>query len=284
VHSHVHQFSGVVLGLARLAGVATRIAHIRSAHDGRADTTARHVYRACTRRLVDAHATTVIGVSTSALASFFGAGWAHDPRRRVIYNGVDAKRFAVAVDAAADARLRGELGIAAEAPLVLHVGNFTPAKNHGALIDVARALRRLAPDAVFVLVGEGALRARIAAAVEAAGLAGAFRFAGARDDVPSLLHAADVLVLPSRWEGLPGAVLEALASGVPVVASPIAPVVEIATHAPGIRLADPADPARFAAVIAETLGAAAVAADDGPRLPALFATETAMARLLECYR
>ena len=285
VHSHVHQFSGVVLAVARLAGVPTRIAHLRSAHDGRADTTLRQIYRSLTRGLVDAHATTVIGVSTSALESFFGAGWAHDARRRVIYNGVDTRRFTLATAASNDrTSLRRELGIAPAAPLVLHVGNFTPAKNHAALVSIARALRARRPDAVFVLVGDGALRPTIAAGVDAAGLGAAFRFAGARDDVPSLLHAADVLVLPSLWEGLPGVVLEALASGCPIVASPIAPVREIAAHAAGIRLADPEDPARFAAVITETIGGAADVSTRAPRLPAIFATETAMARLLECYR
>jgi glycosyltransferase involved in cell wall biosynthesis len=286
VHSHVHQFSGVVLALARAAGVATRIAHLRSAHDGRAPTAARQVYRALTRRLVDAHATTVIAVSTSAMESFFGAGWAHDARRRVIYNGVEAGRFAAAaaVDGDGDARVRRELGIASDAPLVLHVGNFTPAKNHAGLVPIARALRAERPDAVVVLVGDGALRAPVEAGVAAAGLASAFRFAGARDDVPRLLRAADVLVLPSSWEGLPGVVLEALASGLPVVASPIPPVVEIAAHASGIRLADPADPARFAAAIAAALRAASGTSAGTPHLPAIFATETAMARLLECYR
>jgi glycosyltransferase involved in cell wall biosynthesis len=168
----------------------------------------------------------------------------------------------------------------------MHVGNFTPAKNHAALIVIADALLARRRDMVFVLVGDGPLRPTVEAEVDARGLASFFRFAGTRDDVPALLHAADVVVLPSHWEGLPGVVLEALASGRPVVASPIAPVREIAGYTDGIRLVDPAEPDAFARAIDETLGAIP-AAPQAPRprpLPSIFATETSMQRLLECYR
>jgi glycosyltransferase involved in cell wall biosynthesis len=82
---------------------------------------------------------------------------------------------------------------------------------------------------------------------------------------------------------LPGVVLEALASGLPVVASPIAAVREIAGLAGGIRLVDPASPERFAGAILEGLGRETATAPVAP-WPAIFATETSMQRLLECYR
>jgi glycosyltransferase involved in cell wall biosynthesis/O-antigen/teichoic acid export membrane protein len=286
VHSHVHQFSGIVLMVARLAGVRTRIAHLRSAHDGRSDALARRLYRATMRRLVDHAATTVIGVSASAMEAFWGAQWERDARRLVIYNGIEAGRFAGARDASATdaAGIRAALAIAPETRVVLHIGNFTPAKNHGALIAAAAVIGARRRDVVFVLVGDGALRSTIETAVEARGLGAGFRFTGSRDDVPALLRAADLLVLPSRWEGLPGVVLEALASGLPVVASPIGPVREIAGLAQGIRLADPARPEIFAAAIDETLGRTSERTPVATPLPAIFATETSMRRLLECYR
>jgi glycosyltransferase involved in cell wall biosynthesis/O-antigen/teichoic acid export membrane protein len=282
VHSHVHQFSGVVLLLARLAGVRTRIAHLRSVHDGRSDGVRRHLYRTVTRALVVRAATTVIAVSTSAMEAFWGAGWERDPRRRVIYNGIDVGRFA----ATGSRDVRCQLGLPADARVVLQIGSFTAAKNHAALVDIAAALQTMRQDAVFVLVGDGALRPAIEAAVTARGLTAAFRFVGNRDDVPALLAAADALVLPSHWEGLPGVVLEARASGVPVVASPLAAVAEIAQHVDGIRTADPADAARFAAILDTVLGRAAVRRNPPAveSLPSIFATETSMQHLLECYR
>ena len=305
VHSHVHHFSGVILAIAGLAGVRTRIAHIRTAHDGRDTSMARTAYRGLTRRLLGHSATTVIGVSESAMEAFFGPAWSHDARRRVIYNGIDRSRFMPRRDRA---RVREELGIAADRAVVAHVGSFTPAKNHTALVAIAVATLARRPDAVFVLVGDGPARAAITAEVARRGIAHAVRFAGARDDVPRLLAAADLFVLPSLWEGLPGAVLEALASGLPVVASPIPGVLEIARHTPALSTfdrsaptppvlvtADPADPAAFAAAIVTVLpdargDAPAVAPTAGASaasvvapLPSAFTVEESMERLLACY-
>ncbi|MCC6848631.1 MAG: glycosyltransferase [Deltaproteobacteria bacterium] len=282
VHSHVHQFSGPVLLLARLAAVPIRIAHLRSVHDGRGDDLARRAYRRAARAILERSATTVVAVSTSAMEAFWGADWEHDPRRRVIYNGVDVARFAKG----RGPDVRAELGIPSDARVVLHVGSFTPAKNHAALVGIAAALDRRRSDDVFVLVGDGALRPRIEVEVAAHGLGHRFRFTGSRDDVPALLAAADVLVLPSRWEGLPGVVLEASACGVAVVASPLAAVAEIGREIAGIHTADPADAAGFAAVLDDVLQREA--SRRGSRevrgLPPMFATETSMRRLLECYR
>ncbi len=120
--------------------------------------------------------------------------------------------------------------------------------------------------------------------IEARGLGTRFRFAGARDDVARLLGAADAFVFPSLWEGLPGAVLEAIAAGLPVIASPLAGVREIARVAPGIVLADPADPKAFAAAIARVLDTRAEhSAGERPPLPSAFTVETSMERLLACY-
>lgn len=282
VHSHVHQFSGPVLLLAWLAAVPIRIAHLRSVHDGRGGGLARRAYRVAARAIVARAATTVIAVSRSAMEAFWGADWEDDPRRRVIYNGVDVARFACR----GGPDVRTELGIPPAARVVLHVGSFTPAKNHAALVAIAAALERRRPEVVFVLVGDGALRPGIEAAVAADGLGPRFRFTGSRDDVPALLAAADVLVLPSLWEGLPGVVLEASACGVPVVASPLAAVAEIGRTIDGIHTADPADAAGFAATLDDVLQRAASrrSAQAARGLPPIFATETSMQRLLECYR
>lgn len=279
VHSHVHHFSGILLCLARMAGVRTRIAHVRVTSDGRESTLRRRAYRAAMLRLIDRHATRVIGVSEAAMDAFWGPPWRDDPRKIVIYNGVETDRFAIGGGAP---DVRREFGVPDGARVIVHVARFDPEKNHRALLAIARALIAGRRDVVFLLVGDGALRQQIRDDVEASGLAPWFRFAGARDDVARILAAADAFVFPSLWEGLPGAVLEALAAGLPVVASPLPGVLEIARRVPGLVTADPSDPAAFAARIAEALdGGSGVAR---PRLPRLFSTAASMERMLACYQ
>lgn len=102
-------------------------------------------------------------------------------------------------------------------PVLLTVARFAPQKDHPTLIH---ALARLArPDVTLLLVGEGEEKAAVQALVAELGLKGAVRFLGQRSDVPALMAMADLLVLPSRFEGLPLVLLEAMAAGLPVVAT-----------------------------------------------------------------
>jgi glycosyltransferase involved in cell wall biosynthesis len=102
---------------------------------------------------------------------------------------------------------------------VVMVGRLVQQKNPLLFVAAAAALHARMPDTRFVLVGDGPLRGRIQAAVDAAGLGAACTLAGERDDVQALLRQADLFWLTSDWEGLPNAVIEALACGLPVVAT-----------------------------------------------------------------
>jgi glycosyltransferase involved in cell wall biosynthesis len=82
------------------------------------------------------------------------------------------------------------------------------------------------PDCAFLYVGDGPMRDEVVTAAESGGLGGRLKMLGLRDDVPDLLRAMDVFILTSLWEGLPRAVLQALASGVPVVAYDTAGIAE----------------------------------------------------------
>ncbi len=144
VHSHVHHFSGVILLVARLAGVRTRIAHVRSAHDGHRDHLRRRVYRACMRRLITASATRVVGVSEGAMDAFWGLSWRSDRRAGVIYNGIEAARFRTAPGFES---VRDEFDVPADARLLVHVGRFSPAKNQHSLVAIVAALVAARRDA-----------------------------------------------------------------------------------------------------------------------------------------
>ena len=142
---------------------------------------------------------------------------------RVIYNGVDVERFAKA------SRDREWLipGSGDEKWIVL-VGNMhSDVKGHPWLIEAAGVICREFPKTRFLLAGDGARRADFEQRVAAAGLQTQFSFLGRRNDVPQILACCDIGVLPSKAEGLPNAVLEYLAAGLPTVASRVGGNAEI---------------------------------------------------------
>jgi glycosyltransferase involved in cell wall biosynthesis len=159
-------------------------------------------------------------------------GWAHGVRGRyaVVHNGVDLQRFRPA-GAGARAAARARLGVAAGAPLAVCIGRLTRQKGQDVLLAVWPDVRRRCPDAQLALVGDGDLRP----ALETAAGAGV-TFAGAVDDVRDWLAAADVVVLPSRWEGLSLTVLEAFAAGRGVVVSDVPGLAEVVAPGVGARV------------------------------------------------
>jgi starch synthase (maltosyl-transferring) len=171
-----------------------------------------------TNRFVDFH------VCVSQAVADFSADVAGLPRARlsVIPNGVD-----VATYAAADPADRQALGLPQDAYVVLAVGRLDPQKGLHHLFDAARGLLPRFPELHFVLVGDGPLHSELKARAEQAPLTGRIHLTGWRPDVPSLLKMGDALVLPSLWEGMPNVVLEAMAAGLPVVASRVEGVAEL---------------------------------------------------------
>lgn len=139
----------------------------------------------------------------------------------VIRNAVDLERFSPGRDRnAARARLR----VRPDAPVVLGVGVLVRRKGFDVAIRAVGALRERVPGLLMLIAGEDpavghGCRAELEALIGEVGLTGSVTLLGRRDDVPDLLAACDLLVLPSRCEGDPAAVLEAMAGGRPVVVS-----------------------------------------------------------------
>jgi glycosyltransferase involved in cell wall biosynthesis len=219
VHSHVHDFSGYVLRLARQAGVPMRIAHSHCdlSHIEQQSGFFRRRYLRLMKGWMHKHATAGLGCSRRAAQSLFGADWESDPRYRLFFCGIDPSPFE---KGGPSSRLREEFGFPPDAFVVGHVGRFAEQKNHRFLIEIAAELIRRHPSARLVLVGDGPLRPEIEQQVREAGIAEQVVFAGLRRDVPQMMtNLFDAFLLPSHFEGLPIVMLEAQAAGLPCVYS-----------------------------------------------------------------
>jgi glycosyltransferase involved in cell wall biosynthesis len=134
-------------------------------------------------------------------------------------------------DAEAEA-VRREMGVAPDEALVLMIAEFIPRKRHA---DVLRAFARLGRrSAHLALAGTGPLLEPMRRLADDLGIAGQTHFLGYRSDVPALLRAAAVMILPSRQEGLPRSILEAMAMGVPVIGSDIRGVRDLLADGAGM--------------------------------------------------
>ncbi len=116
------------------------------------------------------------------------------------------------------------------APIAIAVGTLAPVKAFERFVDALAQARRRVPALEGWLVGDGAERAALEARVEPAASTGALHFLGRRDDVSALLRRADVLVLTSRHEGMPNAVLEAMSAACAVVATDVGDVARLVRH------------------------------------------------------
>ena len=195
----------------------------------------------------------LICVSEAVRDSFLPSGIPEN-KTRVVRNGIAPKPSASDRPGA-----RERTGIASDARVVLTIGRLIDVKGHDHLIDAVPLVVAQEPDTRFVWVGGGPLEQELRERVAALGMDGWVQFAGHRNDVPDLLAAADLFVLPSLVEGLPLVVLEAMTAGLPVVGTRVPGTSEIIVD--GVtgrlvergRLAGKGDPEALAAAILEPL-------------------------------
>jgi glycosyltransferase involved in cell wall biosynthesis len=174
----------------------------------------------------------VVAVSDEAGRWLLEHRWARREQLVTVHNGIAAERRP-----GAGARIRRELGLAQDELVVMMISVLRPDKGHELAIEAVRELARVRPDVRLVIVGDGPLRGRLEA--QADPLGGTVVFAGHRDDVMEVLDAADILLHPSRIDAFPGSVVEALAAGVPVVASAVGGIPEIIVDGVGGVLVEP---------------------------------------------
>lgn len=157
----------------------------------------------------------VVGNSRAVAAFYRDEAGVPESKLAVIPSGIGDEE-PPAVDRA---EVRRALGIAADAPVVLFVGRLAAQKAVDDLLSALDVLQHVRPDLRALIAGDGPLRERLEEHAASVGLRASVKFLGHREDVPQLLAASDLLVLPSLYEGLPNVVLEAMRFRKPVVAT-----------------------------------------------------------------
>ena len=215
IHIHSGSIYALAVGakLARKSGARRVIVH---SHCGGFANLRYRVARVMTRYALLTYPTDYYACSYLAARWKFPPSVIRGGKYTVLKNAVDTAcwRYNPALRQAT----RLQLGLG-DKPTVGHVGRFALQKNHRFLIEVFAALTELEPEAQLVLAGEGELVEEVLEQVDKLGLEERVHYLGARDDVPALMNAFDVLLLPSFFEGLPVVGVEAQAAGLPVVTS-----------------------------------------------------------------
>ncbi len=178
----------------------------------------------------------VVG-NSNAVVDFYREAGVPGDRLAMIPSGIGDEE-PPEVDPAA---VRAEFGLAAGSPLAIFVGRLAAQKAVDDLLAALDILQHTEPDLRTLIVGDGPLRERLRARAHAFTLDDAVQFLGHRDDVPRLLAAADLLVLPSLYEGLPNVVLEAMRFRKPVVATAAPGTTEVVIDGETGRLVPPRD-------------------------------------------
>ena len=215
-----HQYHANLYG--RIAAVICRIPCIvPSIHN--VYTRDRKLHRRILNNLLGRLSDAVIAVSEAVKDDVMTYDNIPSGRLRVIYNGIEEVRFT----GNTGAEIRSEFNLPENAVIVGSVGRLTTQKGQQYLVEAVASLVKDFPGLRLLMVGDGPDKAVLLRLVREKGLEGRVIFTGSRDDVPHLLAAMDIFVFPSLWEGLPNALVEAMAAGKAIIATNIKPNREV---------------------------------------------------------
>ncbi len=212
VHSHLNCMSGIILKEAKRHGINVRIAH---SHSSSQNHNWKYLIKLMYMRMIPKYATALFACSEIA-----GEWMFRGEPFTVLRNAIKAKDFSYDVEKSR--AVKEQLNIK-DNFVIAHVGQFRAEKNHLFLMEIFNELLKNCENSVLLLVGKGRLMEEVKQKARDLGIESRVHFLGARSDVDSVLQAADVFVLPSKYEGLPVSVVEAQASGLPCVVTDYVP-------------------------------------------------------------
>lgn len=192
-------------------------------------------------------------VAVSASDARFLASKKHVLANKIvtIRNGIDCRRFSVSPEARK--AMRDSLGFTEEDLVLIMVARFHPGKGHSVLLTAMRQLLNVYPRLKLICLGEGEEETEIQRLCEEFGLARNVRLVGYQANVSEWLSAGDINVLPSFYEGLPLTILEAMASGLPTVATHVGGIPEAIEDGISGLLVPPGNPGKLADAISSLL-------------------------------
>ncbi|MBI3995510.1 MAG: glycosyltransferase [Nitrospirae bacterium] len=240
---HMHASHACTLGgwAARLAGTPVRIISRRVDFPVKSNLFRKLKYQWGVDR--------ILAISEGVRNVLIGDGL--DPARiTVIHSGIDPGPFDPTFPAG---EARREFGIPKRSPVIGCVAHFADHKGHRYLIEAAARVAATVPDACFLLVGDGELRPRIERQIKELNLEKRVILTGFRDDIPRLLAAMDIVVLPSHLEGLGTSLLDAMAMARPVVATRVGGIPEMVEDGVNGRLVPPRDPDALAGALIDLI-------------------------------
>lgn len=224
IHFHMSYANIIPLIAAKLAGFSRIIMHSHSTGLDTPSVTVRMIkllLHKLGRYMIPFFATDYLACSELAARWMYPDCIMKKKKYHIMHNAVDLEKFKFNKDIRES--IRKKLGISDSCYVIGHVGRFTYQKNHEFLIDVFAALCRRTSDTILLLIGDGPDRLDIKEKVKRYGLTNKVKFLGQRSDISALYQAMDVMVLPSRFEGLCIVAIEAQVAGLPCVCSEVLP-------------------------------------------------------------
>jgi glycosyltransferase EpsF len=212
IHIHINEQCGVAAYAAKKAGIKRIICHAHSSNYGQNNILIKSVMLWANKMLVNRVATNLLACSQEAGEMFFGK----TPRRvlSIVKNPIFVSKY----ECKKNSQIRDELGVDNEL-ILIHIGRFIEVKNHEFIIQIAKKLKDDNIQFKMILVGNGKMQLSIRNLINYSSLSGNVVLLGERSDIPDLLGISDLLLLPSKYEGLPTVVLEAQATGIPSIVS-----------------------------------------------------------------
>ncbi|WP_243031838.1 glycosyltransferase [Thermus altitudinis] len=203
-------------------------------------------------RLTDFLCDLTTQVSREGYARFLEGKAVRPDKLRFVPNAVDTQRFVP--NPHTGLRLREELGIERDAFVWLAVGRLEEQKDYPILFQSFSQVVPEYPRVQLLVVGQGSLEKELRQLVESLGLQTSVRFLGLRKDVPDLMNAADAFVMSSAWEGMPMVLLEAHATGLPIVATNVGGIPDVVVQERTGFLVPPKDPTALAEAMKRLMG------------------------------
>ncbi|MHC4430422.1 MAG: glycosyltransferase [Planctomycetota bacterium] len=247
LHCHVHKPTVYGVMASGFAGTRVVLSHVHGL--GRSGNFRRRL----TNFLLSRRCSRLISVANGVKADVLRNNW-HMPAEKVavLENSVDYERFAgVSVDKSEARRM---LGLSPEAFVFGTVGRLAPTKGLGFLVEAFSRAKEHIPSAQLVLLGDGPARAQLERQALDSSCGGSIHFLGHKDNIEQLYRAMDVFVLSSIAEGMPRAILEAMAAGVPCIATEVGGIPEIINSPEVGLLVRPSDPDALAGAMVTLAG------------------------------